>query len=181
MGLRSCRNGHLFSGTKYGNICPYCRMPLEEGGLGNEVGQFEWYSETYLDELTETRPVVGWLVCIHGYSKGKDYRILPGKNFIGSDPDMDICILGDDKEIKPRNHAVILYDTESNSTRIRDDKGIVRLLHNNDKVDTLDTTIELEIGDYLQIGNSKFIFVPLCGDSEGKGFIFKWNEFDKED
>ena len=40
-------------------------------------------------------PVVTWLVCIDGPSKGRDYRIHSQNNFIGRSRSMDICIEGD--------------------------------------------------------------------------------------
>lgn len=47
--------------------------------------------------LEEEHPVCGWIVCVKGPRRGKDYRVMDGKNFVGRADDMDIQILGDNK------------------------------------------------------------------------------------
>lgn len=42
-------------------------------------------------------PVVGWLVCVNGEEKGRDYRLIRGRNRIGRDSDMDVTIRKDQK------------------------------------------------------------------------------------
>ena len=42
-------------------------------------------------------PVVGWLVCVNGEEKGRDYRLIRGRNCIGRDSDMDVTIRKDQK------------------------------------------------------------------------------------
>ena len=44
--------------------------------------------------LEEENPVCGWIVCVKGPRRGKDYRVMDGKNFVGRADDMDIQILG---------------------------------------------------------------------------------------
>ena len=57
----------------------------------------------------EIQPVTGWLVCVEGGEKGKDYRLHSGKNFIGRSPKMDVVVLKDD-HIAREKHASIVYD-----------------------------------------------------------------------
>ena len=47
--------------------------------------------------LEEEHPVCGWIVCVKGPRRGKDYRVMDGKNFVGRADDMDIQILGTTK------------------------------------------------------------------------------------
>ena len=54
-------------------------------------------------------PVVGWLLCVDGPEKGRDYRIRSGRNSIGRAENMDICISGD-SSISRERHAIIAYD-----------------------------------------------------------------------
>ena len=54
-------------------------------------------------------PVVGWLICLDGKEKGRDYRIHSDNNFIGRSEKMDICIKSDDT-ISRENQAVLTYD-----------------------------------------------------------------------
>ncbi|GAB2022764.1 hypothetical protein RyT2_18380 [Pseudolactococcus yaeyamensis] len=167
-GLTRCGNGHLFSSRRYGNICPYCNMTVkEEKALNNQaVGTDETFDENseYMDELQVIDPVVGWLVCIEGPQMGRDYRIMAEKNFIGRSDDMQIQILGDNR-IARRNHAIIAYDPLKRITLILpgDSQGLVYLMN-----DAVYTPTELNPYDVIQLGNSKFLFIPLCGEN------FEW-------
>ena len=92
MGLIRCENGHLFSEKRYGTICPYCSTAVNIARKKGEDVDGILKDTTYLEELEVMHPVVGWLVCIEGPSKGKDYRMIAEKNFIGRSPEMDIRI-----------------------------------------------------------------------------------------
>lgn len=109
-------------------------------------------------------PVVGWLVCVEGPDRGRDYRIRAQRNFIGRDPRMDICISGDD-QVSKDTHATLIYDSRSNIFRIApgDSHGMTYL--NNQSVDTPAT---LRPYDLIEVGATKLIFVPLCGEA------FQW-------
>lgn len=106
-------------------------------------------------------PTVGWLVCIHGRDRGKDYRIRSEKNFIGRSEDMDICIQGD-KSISRRNHCVISYNPKQRNFMIipGDGTGIVYVQN-----EAVYSPRNLESFDSIEIGESKFVFVPLCGEN----------------
>lgn len=105
-------------------------------------------------------PVVGWLVCIDGIHRGKDFIIRPERNFIGRDPGMDICITGDNT-ISANRHAIISYNPKESVFRIipGDGRGIVYL--NNREVFNAEP---LKRGDVIQIGQTNMIFIPLCGE-----------------
>lgn len=49
----------------------------------------------YWAKDSKVDPVVGWLVCIAGSEKGKDFRIVSERNFLGRGEGMDIGIEGD--------------------------------------------------------------------------------------
>ncbi|MBL1230518.1 FHA domain-containing protein [Enterococcus sp. BWB1-3] len=162
-GLIRCGNGHIFSSRRYGNICPYCNMHVkEETAQKNAAGADTTFDEDseYIEELELIDPVVGWLVCIKGPQLGRDYRIMAEKNFIGRSDDMQIQILGDNR-IARRNHAIVAYDPLKRSTLILpgDSQGLVYL--NNEAVYT---PVELNPYDVIQLGNSQFLFIPLCGE-----------------
>ena len=105
-------------------------------------------------------PVVGWLVCVEGKSKGRDYRIHAENNFIGRDPSMDIAISGDEA-VSRQNHAIISYDTREKAYYFAQGTGrsIVRV---NGKA--MLSTVRLEAYDRLEIGDTKLVFVPLLGE-----------------
>ena len=177
MALKRCKNGHMFSEKKHGAICPYCNIATEQTKKPNEEDPLGQYADTYLDELEDKKRVVGWIVCVVGPSKGKDYRILPEKNFVGRSPDMDIRVLGDNT-VSLRNHAIIMFDPEKNHTVILpgDAQGLVYKLNDEEAWDVVIGAKELASGDRLKIGSSEFIFVAFCGDNDG--FKFNWRDFE---
>lgn len=160
--LIRCQNGHMFSSRRYGTICPYCNIETATREK-QDTGQTEVAVEEALF-LQEETPVCGWLVCVAGARKGKDYKVIAGKNFVGRADDMHIQILGDNK-ISRRNHCVIVYDTKQGKTVILpgDSNGIVYL---NEEAVYVPT--ELHQYDVIEMGESQFLFIPFCGDH------FKW-------
>jgi hypothetical protein len=125
-------------------------------------------STPYIGDLEVMDPVTGWLICIDGPSKGRDYRILTEKNFLGRADGMDIQILGDNY-IAKRNHAVFVYDPKKRKTLLLpgDSQGLVYV---NDEA--VYAPVELAPYDAIELGKSKFLFIPLCGDN------FEWTELD---
>ncbi len=109
-------------------------------------------------------PVVGWLVCIEGADRGRDYRIISEKNFIGRSEKMDISIAGDET-ISRDGHAIISYNPKKNVFRIYpgESRGIVYL--NEEEVTS---ATELNAYDLIEIGQSKLLFIPFCGEK------FQW-------
>lgn len=112
------------------------------------------------------QPVAGWLVCIDGPEKGRDYRIHPENNYIGRLESNDICIRGDDK-ISREHHVMVVYDSEDRMFYLGAPAGtnIVRL---NGKP-VLEAK-ELHAYDIITIGSTKLMFAPFCGER------FGWNE-----
>jgi hypothetical protein len=117
------------------------------------VTQAFWSAKLGID------PVVGWLVCIEGADKGRDYRIRSERNLIGRDPSMDICINGD-ATISREKHAVISFNPKKNAFLIipGDSRGLIYL--NDDEV-AMPT--ELKPYDTIELGRTKLLFVPFCG------------------
>ena len=71
--LIRCQNGHLFSGRRYGTICPYCNIETATREKKDVEKTQEDIEELLF--LEEERPVCGWIVCISGPRKGKDYKV----------------------------------------------------------------------------------------------------------
>ena len=162
--LIRCQNGHMFSARRYGTVCPYCHIETATKEK-QETGSTEEEIEEMLF-AQDLAPVCGWIVCISGARQGKDYKIKSGKNFIGRADDMDIQILGDNK-ISRRNHSVIVFDPKKKEPVILpgDSSGIVYLNDN-----AVYTPIVLKSYDVIEMGDSKFVFVPFCGES------FMWED-----
>lgn len=116
-------------------------------------------------------PVVGWLVCVKGPSRGRDYRIRSGRNGIGRSDAMDVQITGDDT-VSRENHAFMVYEPRKRIFSIRpgDGRGLVYL--NGDEVVQAS---DIKAYDILELGETQLMFVPLCGET------FNWEQGKQED
>ena len=114
-------------------------------------------------------PVVGWLVCIDGPEKGRDYRLHSERNFIGRAEKMDICLRGDET-ISRENHAIISFNPRNLSFKVQpgDGRGLVYLNGNDVDVPTI-----LKPYDLIELGQTKLLFIPLCGEK------FQWQSTEK--
>lgn len=126
---------------------------LDQDGncIANKIDDFFEASKKKYD------PVVGWLVCINGAERGRDYRLHAGRNFIGRGIDMDVCV-PDDPRMTRSNHASIVFDPRSSryvvlpgETSYCDVNGV-----------TIDTPVELNDGDRIVCGSSEFCFIGFC-------------------
>lgn len=163
MALNRCKNGHMFSARKYGDTCPYCNTSLEKTNtLKNKKLLIDDPDKTMPISGVESKvdPVTGWLVCIEGTQLGKDYKIRNGKNFIGRADNMHIQILGDNS-ISRINHAAIIYDGKNRATYLLPGDSSGLAYHNGEAVYT---PVELNAYSVVEIGKSKFLFIPLCGE-----------------
>lgn len=116
-------------------------------------------------------PVVGWLACVEGPSRGKSYTIRGGINAIGRGDRMDITITGD-RTISMENHAKISYSDRNNRFNLLpgDGRNIVYL--NGEEVFS---ATPLQAYDLIDFGETKLLFVPLCGER------FTWKKEEQKD
>jgi hypothetical protein len=110
-------------------------------------------------------PVVGWLVCVEGIEKGRDYRLHSEKNWIGRSENMDITVK--DPTISRENHAAIVYDPRKETFDIRpgEVRGMI-YVNGGEVVKSLD----LAPYDKIELGESKFLFIPFVSGH------FNWGE-----
>lgn len=113
-------------------------------------------------------PVVGWLACVAGPSRGKSYTVRGGVNSIGRSERMDIVITGDLK-ISAENHAKISYSDKHNRFNLLPGEGR-NIVYLNDE--ELFTPMPLKAYDLIDFGETKLLFVPLCGEK------FTWEDKD---
>lgn len=124
----------------------------EEDDMGKTVGVFQ--------KNMKMEPVVGWLVCIEGPDKGKDFRIWAKNNTIGRSEKMDICIKGD-TTISRENHARLAYDDKHNNFHLIPAESTNNIYLNEEPI-----YIPTKLGEYdvIEFGDSKFVFVPFCNE-----------------
>ncbi len=110
------------------------------------------YSETKGNDY-----VTGWLVCVEGPEKGRDYRLHHGFNRLGRNFGMDIQVM-DDPAISRDTHCSVVYDDHSNSFFAVPGTGTLTYMGE----ELLSDAAVLTAGDRLKIGNSVFEFIPFC-------------------
>jgi hypothetical protein len=105
-------------------------------------------------------PVVGWLVCLEGPDRGRDFRLHGEKNFIGRSPIMDVCVPGDDT-ISREKHGVLIFDPKKQAFWVLpgESAGLVYL---NGEIVHSPTPINRD--DVLELGQTKLVLIPFCGD-----------------
>jgi len=186
MDLIKCPSGHFYDASTH-DECPYCgvqSLDLEiektqahaESGsdsaddksikakgesskpsmsfdTGKTMGMYQQQS------ATELEPVVGWLVCIEGKSKGKDFRLHSEKNFIGREASNDVAI-SDDSKISRKNHMIVSFNPKKNTFKILpgDGRGLVYV--NDEEVYSVQ---DLNAYDVIELGETKLLFIPFCG------------------
>ena len=125
-------------------------VPVAEGG--RTVGVMQ--SQMGFD------PVVGWLACVAGPSRGKSYTIRGGINSIGRSDRMDITITGDMK-LSAENHAKLSYSERNNRFNLIPGDGRNIIYLNGEEVFA---AVPLKAYDLIDFGETKLLFVPLCGE-----------------
>lgn len=188
MQMKQCEKGGHYYDASIHSECPYCNKEAAGGTIPLDVGPTMPVTSGTSSDIGHTRsmnvnsgapgssnegrtialikqelgidPVVGWLVCIEGLDRGRDYRMHSDNNFIGRSEKMDICIRGDET-ISRENHAIISFDTKDKIYYFSpgDGRSIVRL---NGKA--LFSTSEIQAYDIMEIGKTKLLFIPLCGE-----------------
>ena len=169
--IMRCPYGHVFSKTRNGTICPTCGFDLDTPekvyvNLRKECGL----------SLKEERPVCAWLVCIEGARRGKSYVISYGENFVGTDRDNEIQVLGDEKMLG--KFTLIIFDKgtkEANLIPARAD-GIVYM----DNKPIYDKYV-IKNKDILEIGGSKFMYVDFLTECKKYLNDFEYEETDNEE
>ena len=170
--MQLCANGHYFDSERYAE-CPYCKpagavstpqnqvnvtVPLrnDKGPIGGAAPNMEKTVRMVVKE-TGIDPVVGWLVCIKGTDKGKDFRLHSGNNFVGRDADRDVCIRGDSSV--SGKHFSISYDQRHDRYFVSMGEG-KELVYVNDEPLTA-SALTLKKGDKIEVGATTLVFVPL--------------------
>lgn len=155
IGKTAAISGYAGSGEPEKTVAPegYHRKSEE---INKTVGVFS--------KKINLEPIVGWLVCVEGPEKGKDYHLWARINTIGRSEKMDVCIKGD-QTISRENHARIAYDPKHNNFQLIPAESINNIYLNDEPVYI---PAKLSAYDVIELGDSKMIFVPFCCDR------FRW-------
>ena len=138
--------------------------------FNNQADSAEEYKTVGLfSRAMGSEPVTGWLVAINGQHFGEDFRLKAGRNFIGRDASMDVC-LSNDTTVSRYKHATIVYDPKNNIYLVQPGES-KELCYLNDNV--VLCVQEIRKSDILQLGESKLMFIPCCDET------FDWNKAEK--
>lgn len=199
--MQVCPNGHYYDSDRYPQ-CPYCKAPdstLPPSG-GGEVGATMPLPKDFMQNLDigstpapapvpsqavpvmektmrltpedmQTEPVVGWIVCIEGegVDKGNDFRLHSGNNFVGRSGKMDITLSG--KYVSSENHFCVSYDKRHDNYFAAMGVG-QEMVYVNETPLAGANAVKLKHGDIIEIGKTKLMFIPLCGEN----FHWDWGE-----
>jgi hypothetical protein len=186
-----CSDGHFYDPQKH-PACPWCAKPLEIGaqagsdpiaGKTRPVGAVPEAAELpppiaampgpaaaggatkrLAPKELGIDPVVGWLVCVDGPGKGRDFRIHTERNFIGRGPSMDISIPGDETISRDR-HAVLTFDPKKKQFWIQPGESTGMVYLNGEAIYVPQ---QLKERDVIEVGQSKLQFVSFVHDG------FQW-------
>jgi len=105
-------------------------------------------------------PVVGWLVCLEGPDRGRDFRLHMEKNYIGRAPTMDVVIEGDNT-VSREKHGVIIFDPKRLVFWVLpgEASGLVYL---NGEI--VNAPMQMQHDDVIEVGQSKLVLIPFCGE-----------------
>jgi hypothetical protein len=176
-----CAEGHFYDSAKH-SACPWCGVPVETNAArtralspenaappspppGRPAGvAAAGVTRALHREPTGISPVVGWLVCIEGPDRGRDFRLHSEKNFIGRSSSMDVAITGDDS-ISRERHAAVSYEPKKKVFWLLpgDASGLVYL---DDEV--VNGPTELKPRSIVELGRTKLMFFPFIDEN------FQW-------
>lgn len=114
-------------------------------------------------EETRFEPVVGWLVCVDGVERGRDYRLLAGRNYIGRSLDMDVSI-PDDKQLSRERHCSIIYDPRSYRFVLLPGDSTLTMVNGAAQ----NTPCDINDGDIISCGSTNLCFIRFC--KEGRNW-----------
>lgn len=122
-------------------------------------------------DVGEVEPPVGWLICVRGVYIGCAFTCKAGRNRIGRNLDMDIC-LSEDTSISRDTHAIIIYEPKKRTFYLQAGTGSGLTYHNENLIFDHE---EIHAYDKIELGKAEFIFFPLCGEK------FTWDDYMTKD
>lgn len=112
-------------------------------------------------------PVVGWIVAVEGPHFGESFTIFSGQNSIGRSSTNKI-VISKDNSVSREKHAYLIYDPIGLNFYLKagESSGLVYL-----NKECIFGVRKLSEKDEIMIGESKFVFIPLCDNS------FSWESY----
>ena len=171
--MKQCDNGHFYDENRF-ESCPYCQdgagvgRTVAAGSLDKTVAAVpggmpeadRGKTVAIIQKKIGIDPAVGFLVCVSGPHRGADFKLTAGRNFIGRAAAMDVS-LADDDTVSREGHA------KHNCFSVSPGQGR-GITYCNDEL--VEGARSLCAYDVIEVGKSKLVFLPLCGDK------FQWTD-----
>lgn len=167
------RNTYTKEQGKQNEVSTSLREVVKNASASNEGKTMSYFNSATSASSSQSsvkcinEPVVGWLVCVFGEHFGECFSIYAGKNSIGRSTDNRI-VIPNDNSISRVKHALIVYEPKKRNFYLQpgDSSGLTYL---ND--DYITDSKKLNLYDSIELGESKFIFISLCGEN------FSWEDY----
>ena len=117
-------------------------------------------SATNANAAGRTYPVVGWLVCLEGPDRGRDFRLHMEKNFIGRAPTMDVVLEGDNT-VSREKHGIVIFDPKRQAFWVLPGEA-AGLVYLNGEI--VHSPAQMHGDDVIEVGLTKLVLIPFCGD-----------------
>ena len=186
MGMRRCDADEHYYDDSVHLSCPYCRGTVFLKPEQKAEAEDEALAGTSMPVHTqifgvekEQIPCVGWLVVMSSPkspngkdNKGRDLRLIPGMNRVGRNANMEVSTDFGDNKIGRDSHCAITYDPESNAFFVQSGDGrnltyVYRAVDDDGLEEGVwDVVLQpraLMHLDRIKLGDTIFLFVPLCG------------------
>jgi len=183
-----CSEGHFYDPSKH-SACPWCALPAgaetspektravrppdpppplpgAAAAAGPPAGATRRVGQTAPAGPKKPEPVVGWLVCVDGPDRGRDFRLHAEKNFIGRSDVMDVAIANDDTVSRER-HGIVVFDPKKQLFWLLpgEASGLVYL-----NGDAIHSPTVMKSDDVVEVGETKLVLIPFCGEK------YNWND-----
>lgn len=162
MSVVRCKKGHYYDAEKFSQ-CPHCGIYSDDEDDKTIAFHSSLDSEendktiSIITDKNGAKYIAGWLVCIKGPEKGRDYRLYHGFNRIGRNHNLDVAVM-EDSAISRESSLAVVYDDRQNQFHAVQQSGGTAYLNGQ----LLEGTKVIKTGDLIEIGKSEFEFIAFC-------------------
>ncbi len=174
-------NFEQYAGTGVGNSTPVKRNEPDE--IGKTVPVYNVFKkeekesprdtapmEEKPEEQEQTDPVAGWLVCISGGNRGKNYCLFEKNNYLNITSAKGMRV--ETENNISSDQVRIIYDGKHQDFYLFPAPAGLITPYLNDEI--VDMPKRLSAYDRIELDTTKYVFVPFCSRN------FSWDRVDNE-